>query len=439
MTLHPRWYHFAVLFVLFMEYSSWKVLEHETYYQPHRSFPTRNLPDTKITRHKNPDTKNYNRAMRLVHLDNYSNARCLDGTHGAYYYAKGTNDKWVFFMEGGGWCTGKKTCYERITSMPGYGGSRRYLAQENAWHSGGPFASLDCLINPTFCGAHFVYLKYCDGTYFSGDVESVSVNGTLMYFRGKAIREAVFDSVLRTTSLASATEVVLTGTSAGGLSALLHADTIGDWILKNVGRSVKYGVIPNSGFPLLQNNVLGETHIQDQLKGVFDTSHARSGINAECVRRTGDDAWKCMFPEYLYPHTRARIFLIHSEVDTNHIHCHFLTHGCNAAPGYSECHLSEEGGPQCPRHLFGPIRGYQRAFRATALAATAHSPRNGAYLHSCFTHCGDCRPKLLVNGTRLSDAVSRWWRSAPGPHVYTDCNLLADAPHPCNAGCALHE
>ena len=80
----------------------------------------------------------------------------------------------------------------------------------------------------------------------------------------------------------------MTGCSAGALSTLLHADTIGDWIEKHLGPSVKYGAISNSGFPLYRNNVFGYTDIQNQLKTVFDTSSARSGINAECVRRTED-------------------------------------------------------------------------------------------------------------------------------------------------------
>ena len=43
--------------------------------------------------------------MQLTKLTGYSGARCLDGSPGSYYYTPGRSpDKFLIFMQGGGWC-----------------------------------------------------------------------------------------------------------------------------------------------------------------------------------------------------------------------------------------------------------------------------------------------------------------------------------------------
>eukprot|EP01050_Picozoa_sp_SAG11_P038881 SAG11_NODE_16088_length_557_cov_0.792576_1_plen_103_part_10 len=55
-----------------------------------------------------------------------SGARCLDGTPGGYYIrthnAKGEKadpQRWIVFMQGGGWCSSDENCAERAGSSLG--------------------------------------------------------------------------------------------------------------------------------------------------------------------------------------------------------------------------------------------------------------------------------------------------------------------------------
>jgi hypothetical protein len=97
--------------------------------------------------------------------------------------------------------------------------------------------SQDCNLNPQFCTWSFVYMKYCDGDSFSGAREgTVTFNGKALSFRGHYVLEAVFDSlaanVMQAPSpWASATDVVLSGCSAGGLSTFLHTQFVHDTYL----------------------------------------------------------------------------------------------------------------------------------------------------------------------------------------------------------------
>eukprot|EP00966_Prymnesium_polylepis_P063037 1463027-Prymnesium_polylepis.1 len=81
----------------------------------------------------------------------------------------------------------------------------------------------DCGINPDFCQFNRVYLKYCDGNSFSGNrADPVYVAGPTsgkspkpLYFRGRRILDAVLDTLAADYGLRTATDVLLTGCSAG--------------------------------------------------------------------------------------------------------------------------------------------------------------------------------------------------------------------------------
>lgn len=76
-------------------------------------------------------------------------------------------------------------------------------------------------------------LQYCDGGSFSGTNDTVTkYNGTNLFYRGKRIREAVFDSLHKKHNMGAATDVVVSGCSAGGLATFLHTDQWCDALLK---------------------------------------------------------------------------------------------------------------------------------------------------------------------------------------------------------------
>ena len=69
-------------------------------------------------------------------------------------------------------------------------------------------------------------MLYCDGASFSGDVEApVKVGSDTIYFRGHRILDAIIDE-MSTKGLSVATDFIVNGCSAGGLSVYLHLDYI---------------------------------------------------------------------------------------------------------------------------------------------------------------------------------------------------------------------
>ena len=83
--------------------------------------------------------------------------------------------------------------------------------------------SANSTINPDFSSWNLVFVGYCDGSSFSGD-RAGSYNG--LRYRGRANLDAVLDNLLTQQHMSSASDVLITGGSAGGLAVYLHADHI---------------------------------------------------------------------------------------------------------------------------------------------------------------------------------------------------------------------
>ena len=161
----------------------------------------------------------------------------LDGSPYGFYHtpsASGKSTRWTISIQGGGWCYDEVDCYCRSkmhygtsTLLPAAAG----CACQNPLDDGSGNMDSDC---------NCLFLPYLDGGSFTGfRAEPVPVpavpgpasgggvppNSTV-HFRGVKNLDGTVAHALAHLGLASATELVVTGTSAGGLSTFLHADRI---------------------------------------------------------------------------------------------------------------------------------------------------------------------------------------------------------------------
>lgn len=170
-------------------------------------------------------------------------AVCLDGTAPAYYFRPGVDsgiNKWYLHHEGGGWCESLADCYGR--SLTDLGSSSKY---PKTLDLGGGYFSTDPNQNPQMYNWNAVYMKYCDGGSFSGNNETVTnYNGHNLYFRGFRNLHAIFNDLYENRGLNKATDVVVSGCSAGGLATYLHVDW---WRARLPHKAMVVG-LPDSGF-----------------------------------------------------------------------------------------------------------------------------------------------------------------------------------------------
>ena len=375
------------------------------------------------------------------------NAVCLDGSPGAFYIRRNPlSSQWRIFLEGGGWCYDEYDCADRATYD--LGSSNAYPPSIDADYVGGIMSS-DLLVNPTFADANSVYMKYCDGNSFAGGrAAPLVVPGaevSPIHFRGQAIVDATLETLVADFGLDGASELLLTGCSAGGLATYLHAESVGAWASANLPSLTKYGAAPVSGNFLRCESVLGEPVYPEEMKTIFNLSHAAAaggGVPAACLAAKSDeDAWQCNFAREAYATSTVPTFVLDSSLDS------WQTSNVMVPPGtaptaWDACADYENtDATACSAEQMFAVWAYQGDF-VTSLATTdQHTANgNGAFVYNCHTHCAgaddSAYANFTVNGTTMAQAVDVWWASMQDDdydataHTYTDALYNSDGTSP---------
>lgn len=121
-------------------------------------------------------------------------AVCLDGSPPAYQLDWGENEganHWLLHIEGGYWCTKAKDCQTRASNSDGLGSSTKMKSVEFTG-----ILSNKPELNPYFYNWNRVYLRYCDGSSFTGDKQEVDPEYRI-YYRGGRIFDAIMDELLK--------------------------------------------------------------------------------------------------------------------------------------------------------------------------------------------------------------------------------------------------
>ena len=145
-------------------------------------------------------------------------ALCLDGSPGAFYYRAGTR-RLLVYLEGGGEC---RTAEECAGWRGGSGPSSAAFPPSRALRHGE--LSTDPLVNPLTHDWAKLILPYCSADMHSGTRTSPSVSLGGAFFGGHNIIVASLRALRELPSYTPPSFVLVTGSSAGGIGALLHAD-----------------------------------------------------------------------------------------------------------------------------------------------------------------------------------------------------------------------
>jgi len=388
--------------------------------------------------------------MKLVTLPDAvkSGARCLDGSPPAFYYRAATDSKyatkWVIYIQGGGWCYKDEACLDRAkTSL----GSSTQMAKTMG---GAGVMSDSATVNPEFHAWNHVVLAYCDGGSFSGArIDPVTVGGKKIYYRGYYNLKAIFDALKSKYGMNKATEVLLTGGSAGGVATFIHADQIASMLPKTVK---KYKASPFSGMFMRHVNVNNEVVYENQLKHVFEIQNCTYGVDTHCLAgKKPEDKHLCMFGQETIKYTMTPMFVMNSMYDAWSLRCIMTAepvqasspqnYNCSRAPGWYHC-VEEE---TCSKTQFTEINTkWADDYRSMIKANTGLKNRgNGLFAYSCHEHGAEVKgnywQKTKVNGVTMHDAFMKWYNSnneEASKHTYTDCTINGNFH--CNPTCAAN-
>ncbi|KAK1286715.1 hypothetical protein QJS10_CPB20g01028 [Acorus calamus] len=227
-------------------------------------------------------------------------AVCLDGGSPGYHLQKGFgsgSNKWVLHIEGGGWCNTIESCSSRkMTQL----GSSNYMDAQ--FFSG--ILSDDRAQNPDFFNWNKVKIRYCDGGSLSGNAE-INQNGTILFFRGKYIWEALMDELL-SAGLVHAKQALLSGCSAGGLATLIHCDDFRELLPKGVVAKC----LVDAGFFLDIKDISGKSTIQSFYSDVVNLQGIAKNLNKDCISKV--DPSQCFFPQKIVKYINTPVFIVHT-------------------------------------------------------------------------------------------------------------------------------
>jgi len=329
----------------------------------------------------------------LYSLGADGDAKCIDGSPAAFYHRPGTGsgvNKWVVFHEGGGWCISLSDCRARAGTVLG---SSVNFTTELAMRD--QLLSSNVTKNPLLHNWNVVYLSYCDGGSFVGDAVANDAQGAL-HFRGRAIKEATLAALLAHYKLASASEVVVSGSSAGGLAAFIHADWWCDAIRAATKGSLgKCVALPDSGYFLDYESPRATAvpppasyrggYYREYMAWAFDAFNATGGLHADCVASMAVRGTQnlCMFAEHTAPFIHTPLFALQSEYDS--WQRYFV--------------LDTQRNAQA--------LGDNITARLMASSIDPH-PENGAFISACAYHTGGW-DWLKIDGDWQHEAFASWY------------------------------
>jgi len=211
-------------------------------------------------------------------------------------------------------------------------------------------------------------------------------------------------SGVRRSVFAAAREVLVSGCSAGGLSAFLHCQSWSD-LIKRSNPSTKVRCVPVSGFFLDFN---GLNPWGARMRSALELHNATAGLNHECTRSETNTS-SCVFAEVAAAYVRIPIFVIQPKYDE-----------------WAIPHILQSSDPDLVSYF-----GNQLVHRLGQSLNLSDS--NGLFVDGCYRHCdlpGDWMRDMI------NVLVLQWLGFQSGNDtVASNWSYLTPMNSPCSSCC----
>lgn len=336
-------------------------------------------------------------------------AQCLDHSPAGYYIREQDPNRWVVWLEGGGLCLELADCLKR-RSM--FWGSSKYWDPTHPAEGRG-LTNVSPL-NPFENYSH-VWVPYCSGDTWLGKSAKGHASLAGMQMSGHLILETVLERLLNTTGIGSASDVVLGGSSAGGIGTFHHVDWLADTLAAHardrdqaaprvVGFPVE-GLFFPQGYPVLFPEFrAGITIPLDGFMSSYLALLQDPWVPPACLEASKADGFNvnlCFDVSRLIRYTRTPLFIAMNRFDTFLIEAIGLCYSCkaNATPASSTGKF---------------IRFYGALMNETVASISNALPQTGWFVPSEYHHDENYYHYFLdkeksINGVSLRAAFESWY------------------------------
>jgi hypothetical protein len=261
----------------------------------------------------------------------------------------------------------------------------------SASDAGGGILSTSETDNPDFWDANHVYVPYCSSDVWTGDREA-SAETDLRHFRGRRIVRAAIDDLADATrtpapNLADATEVLFSGTSAGGAGMFENID----WLAGRLPDAEVRGVADSSWLFDFEACAVIEPPRSEQTEAGYALWGA--AVDDSCAAANPTEPDHCYAGPVLYPYLETPVFVQNAQRDLVLLmHLGVLDAACTDRAAYVDAFAAEM------RRTLEPLPAVFAADRAF----------HGALENATFW-------SVLIDGTSLREAIGNWFFGRAGP------------------------
>merc|ERR1712070_532175 len=335
-------------------------------------------------------------------------------------------------MGGGGWCTTQKECYEWVKDGAEEAGSDTL---SNTTSMSG-IHSIDPDINPMFFQWNQVFVNYCDGGSYMGDLdEPYWFDGVQVHVKGSRIVPAVMTYLNDNFEFHAATDVLFGGESSGALGAMLNANKAGELVKGYTDGNAEFRVLSDAGWFLDVPNYENGNYTSEWFKHIVEMRNMTSQFDKSCRNSMSENhVWKCFLPYYNFPHIEAPVFLIQSDLDIYQLETFYFN---DVEAGV---HCVENPMSNCTPDLFAATDRFRGMFKKH-MDLPRKTPSTGIFLDSCFAHVqtksNNHWNNPLVQGVTMAEVIQHWYfqekdvnepktykyeDKKPWPHVHQSCD-----------------
>jgi hypothetical protein len=294
----------------------------------------------------------------------------------AYYFRAGTSPdasmKFRIFFQGGGWCTSDADCLARSKTPLGSNAALPASDLDPAGYCGASFLSQDAGMAPGFAAWPGVYVPYCTGDSMTGRADApVSVNGSTIWYRGADSRDAILADMRSFLGASAATDALVGGCSAGGLTVYLNIDAVAAALAPAKVRGVA-----DAGFFLDHPDRNGVPVRTPLFQWGFAAWNSSASLSPACLGAfPASEQWKCIFAQYAAPYIATPVFALNSRFDSCQLN------GCEL-----DLPTVNKGWPNMAPSDQAAAVAYASAFME-AFTPFAAKPLNAGFIVACLLHC----------------------------------------------------
>ncbi|XP_023169833.1 palmitoleoyl-protein carboxylesterase NOTUM [Drosophila hydei] len=253
------------------------------------------------------DGKDHSRSLKRAALTN-TNITCNDGTHAGFYLRKQPNSKkWIVFLEGGWHCFDNRSCRARWLRL-------RHLMTSSQWpetRDAGGILSPHADENPYWHNANHVLVPYCSSDSWSGtriERDTRDRENSWRFMGALILRQVIADLIPLGLGRVPGGELLLVGSSAGGLGVMLNLDRVRDFLVNERKLQVTVRGVSDSGW-FLDREPYTPSAVASNEAVRLGWKLWQGLLPEDCTKAHPTEPWRCYFGYRLYPTLKTPLFV----------------------------------------------------------------------------------------------------------------------------------